>query len=117
MLFCFYLSLKCLQTYNGPVLYVLILCFVSIQFLLLSYITKEPKNINFTKQLSAVFILKSFLMVIYIKTAVFVPIEIAPIIRRLSQFSSGVIIDKQKFNKTELIGLSIIITFIFMIFN
>lgn len=110
MLNCLYFSTKLIQSYNGVLIYVFIILAIALNFLVLAAKAKEQfKIIDNKKSTYSLLLVRPLLQYIYIKSIVFIPVEIAPIVRRLAQLTAGIIIDKKILNKKELIGISIII--------
>lgn len=116
----FYFGLKTIQTYNSTLLYTFVMLFIALKFLFLSFYTKEKQRIlkPNLKRLKYAFFAKTFFHILYIKAIAFIPVEIAPIVRRIAQLSSGLILDKKKLVITEILGLSIIFGyFIYIVFQ
>lgn len=110
MLNCLYFSTKLIQSYNGVLVYVFIILTIALNFLVLARKAKEEfKIIDNKKATYSLLLVRPVLQYIYIKSMLFIPVEIAPIVRRLAQLTAGIIIDKTMLNKKELIGISIIV--------
>jgi hypothetical protein len=106
----FYFSTKLIQSYNGVLIYSFLSIVLCFNFLCAAYIKKEEFKVKSNKKyFGFLIILKILMQLIYIKSIAFIPVEIGPIVRRISQLSSGIIIDKKILNKTELFGIFIII--------
>lgn len=110
MLNCLYFSTKLIQSYNGVLVYVFICLIIALNFLILAYKAKEEfKVIEKKKQTWFLLSVKPFMQLIYIKSMFFIPVELTPIVRRLSQLISGIIIDRTFLNKSESLGILIIV--------
>ena len=114
MLNAFYFSTKLIQTYNGSLLYAVMFVILIFNFLMLAINNKEEFKVKADNKLLAFMLtLKTVGQFIYIKSIAFVPVEIAPIVRRMGQLLAGLIIDKKMPTLTEFIGIFIII-FVFV---
>lgn len=110
MLNCLYFTTKLIQSYNGVFVYIFIMVVLMCYFFALTLKAKEELKVTKNKKATyGLLLVRPFLALAYIKGVAYIPVEIAPIVRRLSQLSAGVIIDKKVLQPKEILGISIIV--------
>lgn len=114
MLNNFYFTTKLVQTYNGTLLYSILLIVLSLNFLAFAINKKESLKLETKSPMIYIALFfKLFANYIYVKSIAFIPVEIAPIVRRIGQLFAGLAIDKKIPSKSESLGIFIII-FVFV---